>query len=143
MQDITLTPLMMQSIIAIAAGILILIAPTRAELHRGPLSDPDRRSRPLPERVRMKCRHGLRVGHATDTALKSGVTVFLPDQPAIAAVHVAGGAPASRETELLRPENTVERVDALVLSGGSAFGLAAADGAMQWLAAHGTRLRRW
>ncbi len=81
--------------------------------------------------------HGLRVGHATDNELKSGVTVFLPDQPAIAAVHVAGGAPASRETELLRPENTVERVDALVLSGGSAFGLAAADGAMQWLAAHG------
>jgi L-aminopeptidase/D-esterase-like protein len=52
-------------------------------------------------------------------------------------VHVAGGAPASRETELLRPENTVERVDAVVLSGGSAFGLSAADGVMQWLAAQG------
>jgi L-aminopeptidase/D-esterase-like protein len=80
---------------------------------------------------------GLSVGHATDTRMKSGVTVFLPDRPAIAAVHVMGGAPASREAAALSPENSVERVDAVVLSGGSAFGLAAADGAMDWLAAHG------
>lgn len=80
---------------------------------------------------------GLRIGHAADEAAKTGVTVFLPDAPAVAAVHVAGGAPASRETELLRPGNTVERVHAIVLSGGSAFGLAADDGAMQWLAARG------
>jgi L-aminopeptidase/D-esterase-like protein len=80
---------------------------------------------------------GLRIGHASDPVAKTGVTVFLPDAPAIAAVHVAGGAPASRETELLRPGNTVEHVDAIVLSGGSAFGLAAADGTMQWLAARG------
>ena len=78
---------------------------------------------------------GLRVGHASDAALKSGVTVFLLDEPAIAAVHVAGGAPASRETDLLRPGNLVERVDAVVFSGGSAFGLSAADGVMAWLAA--------
>jgi L-aminopeptidase/D-esterase-like protein len=80
---------------------------------------------------------GLRIGHASDARLKSGVTVILPDEPAIAAVHVAGGAPASRETDLLEPGNTVERVDAIVLSGGSAFGLAAADGAMGWLAERG------
>ena len=80
---------------------------------------------------------GLRIGHAADATAKTGVTVFLPDAPAIAAVHVAGGAPASRETDLLRPGNLVERVDAIVLSGGSAFGLAAADGAMRWLAGHG------
>lgn len=80
---------------------------------------------------------GLRIGHASNAALKSGVTVFLPDEPAVAAVHVAGGAPASRETDLLRPENTVERVDAIVFSGGSVFGLAAADGAMEWLAERG------
>lgn len=80
---------------------------------------------------------GLAVGHATDPLAKTGVTAFLPDAPAVAAVHVSGGAPASRETDLLRPENTVERVDAIVLSGGSAFGLAAADGAMEWLAARG------
>jgi L-aminopeptidase/D-esterase-like protein len=76
---------------------------------------------------------GLRIGHAADAGLKSGVTVFLPDEPAVAAVHVSGGAPASRETDLLRPGNLVERVDAVVLSGGSAFGLAAADGAAAWL----------
>ncbi len=80
---------------------------------------------------------GLRIGHATDAAAKTGVTVLLPDAPAIAAVHVAGGAPASRETDLLRPGNLVERVDAIVLSGGSAFGLAAADGVMHWLAGEG------
>jgi L-aminopeptidase/D-esterase-like protein len=80
---------------------------------------------------------GLRIGHATDLAAKTGVTVFLADSPAIAAVHVAGGAPATRETDLLRPGNSVDRVDAIVLSGGSAFGLAAADGAMQFLASRG------
>ena len=85
----------------------------------------------------MKILPGLLVGHATDQALKSGVTVFLPEKPAIAAVHVAGGAPASRETDLLAPGNLVERVDAIVLSGGSAFGLSAADGVMAWLAGQG------
>jgi L-aminopeptidase/D-esterase-like protein len=80
---------------------------------------------------------GLRVGHATDASAKTGVTVFLADEPAIAAVRVSGGAPASRETDLLRPGNLVERVDAVVLSGGSAFGLSAADGVMAWLAEHG------
>ena len=83
---------------------------------------------------------GLAVGHATDAVMKSGVTVFLPDKPAVAAVHVAGGAPASREAAALSPENSVERVDAVVLCGGSAFGLAAADGAMDWLAAKGRGL---
>jgi L-aminopeptidase/D-esterase-like protein len=78
---------------------------------------------------------GLSVGHASDATLKSGVTVFLPHAPAIAALHVAGAAPATRETDLLEPGNLVERVDAVVLSGGSAFGLAAADGVMSWLAA--------
>jgi L-aminopeptidase/D-esterase-like protein len=80
---------------------------------------------------------GIRVGHAADPALRSGVTVILPDEPAIAGVHVAGGAPGTRETDLLRPESTVEGVDAIVLSGGSAFGLAAADGVTAWLAGRG------
>ena len=78
---------------------------------------------------------GLRVGHASDAAAQSGVTVVLPDAPAMAAVHVAGGAPASRETDLLSPGNLVEHVDAIVLTGGSAFGLSAADGVMEWLVA--------
>lgn len=77
---------------------------------------------------------GLKVGHASDERLKSGVTVFLPDAPVVAAVHISGGAPASRETDLLSPGNSVEHVNAIVLSGGSAFGLASADGVMAWLA---------
>ena len=80
---------------------------------------------------------GIRIGHSADAALKSGVTVILPDQPVVASVHVAGGAPGTRETDLLRPESTIERVDAIVLSGGSAFGLAAADGVTAWLASQG------
>ncbi|MEL6967546.1 MAG: P1 family peptidase [Pseudomonadota bacterium] len=71
---------------------------------------------------------GLRVGHAQDEALKSGVTALICDCANRACVHVMGGAPGSRETDLLAPENTVERVDALVLAGGSAFGLDAAAG---------------
>ncbi|OXT00268.1 peptidase T4 [Notoacmeibacter marinus] len=79
----------------------------------------------------------IRVGHATDDAAKSGATVIWPVRPATAAVHVMGGAPGTRETDLLAPENTVERIHALVLSGGSAFGLAAADGVMAALAEAG------
>jgi L-aminopeptidase/D-esterase-like protein len=71
---------------------------------------------------------GLKVGNATDHGLRSGVTVVLCDAPAVAAVQVLGGAPGTRETDLLEPHNTVETVDALVLSGGSAFGLDAASG---------------
>ncbi|YBV97677.1 P1 family peptidase [Phyllobacteriaceae bacterium JZ32] len=71
---------------------------------------------------------GLRVGNAGDDRIKSGVTVILCDEPAIAAVQVLGGAPGTRETDLLEPHNTVETVNALVLSGGSAFGLDAASG---------------
>ncbi len=71
---------------------------------------------------------GLKVGNCHDDALKSGVSVVLCDQPAIASVAALGGGPGTRDTELLSPENTVEAVDALVLSGGSAFGLDAASG---------------
>jgi L-aminopeptidase/D-esterase-like protein len=71
---------------------------------------------------------GLRVGNAEDHFLKSGVSVVVCDQPATAAVQVLGGAPGTRETDLLDPHNTVQTVDAIVLSGGSAFGLDAASG---------------
>ena len=77
---------------------------------------------------------GIRVGNASDASLKSGVTVVLCDEPAIASVHVMGGAPGTRETDVLATENTVERIDAVVLSGGSAFGLDAAGGVMDGLA---------
>ncbi|SEM98208.1 D-aminopeptidase [Loktanella fryxellensis] len=71
---------------------------------------------------------GLIVGHAHDAALKSGVTVLTADAPFVCGVHVMGGAPGTRETDLLAPDRMVDRVDALVLAGGSAFGLDAASG---------------
>ncbi len=71
---------------------------------------------------------GLRVGNASDDAIKTGTTVLMGDAPFTAGVHVMGGAPGTRETDLLAPDKTVEQVDALVLSGGSAFGLDAASG---------------
>ncbi|WP_377511491.1 P1 family peptidase [Octadecabacter sp. R77987] len=80
---------------------------------------------------------GLRVGNAQDDALKSGVTVLVGDAPFTAGVHVMGGAPGTRETDLLAPDKTVQQVDALVLAGGSAFGLDAASGVMDALRAQG------
>ena len=72
---------------------------------------------------------GLSVGNAGDARLKSGVTVVFCQEPAVAGVQVLGGAPGTRETDLLEPHNSVDTVDAIVLSGGSAFGLDAASGA--------------
>jgi len=80
---------------------------------------------------------GLTVGNATDDVLKSGVTVVLCDPPAVAAVQILGGAPGTRETDLLAPHNTVQTVDAVVLAGGSAFGLDAASGVQAALRAMG------
>lgn len=80
---------------------------------------------------------GLSVGHAANDTVKSGVTVVLCDEPAIASVHVMGGAPGTREADLLAPEQTVQRIDAVVLSGGSAFGLDSATGVMDGLRAMG------
>ena len=71
---------------------------------------------------------GLRVGNASDDNLKSGVTVVVCDDPAVAGVQILGGAPGTRDTELLEPHNSVETVHAITLSGGSAFGLDAASG---------------
>jgi L-aminopeptidase/D-esterase-like protein len=80
---------------------------------------------------------GILVGQAEDPAGMTGTTVVFAEQPAVASVDVRGGAPGSRETELLAPETLVDRVDAVVLSGGSAFGLDAAGGVMDWLAEAG------
>jgi L-aminopeptidase/D-esterase-like protein len=71
---------------------------------------------------------GLRVGNADDARLRSGVTAVICDSPAIASVQVLGGAPGTRDTELLDPHNLVQSVDAVTLSGGSAYGLDAASG---------------
>jgi L-aminopeptidase/D-esterase-like protein len=80
---------------------------------------------------------GLSIGHAEDPGVRTGTTVILPDAPAVASVHVVGGSPGTRETDLLNPEQLVEKVDAVVLSGGSAFGLDAASGTQAWLAEAG------
>lgn len=80
---------------------------------------------------------GISVGNAEDAAQMTGVTVVLPDAPVTAAVDIRGGGPGSRDVAALAPENTVDRIDALVFSGGSAFGLDAAGGAMDWLLAEG------
>lgn len=80
---------------------------------------------------------GVRVGHADDAKLASGVTVIVFDQPAVAAVDIRGGGPGTRETALLEPGMTVERIDAIALSGGSAFGLDAASGVQAWLRGQG------
>lgn len=76
---------------------------------------------------------GLLVGNAADDRLKSGVTVLTADQPFTASVHVMGGAPGTRETDLLAPDKSVTAIDALVLSGGSAYGLDACAGVTQAL----------
>lgn len=84
---------------------------------------------------------GLRVGNAQDHSLKSGTTVVVGDQPFVASVAVMGGAPGTRETDLLAPDKSVAAVDALVLSGGSAFGLDACSGVVDGLRADGRGLR--
>lgn len=80
---------------------------------------------------------GLVVGNAQDDRIRTGATVLLGDAPFTAGMHVMGGAPGTRETDLLAPDKTVEQVDALVLSGGSAFGLDAASGVADALRAQG------
>jgi L-aminopeptidase/D-esterase-like protein len=77
---------------------------------------------------------GIRVGHWTDREAATGCTVVLPPEGTIGSGEVRGGAPGTRETDLLRPGMLVEGVDAVLLTGGSAFGLAAADGVVRWLA---------
>src|SRR5437899_3254427 len=80
---------------------------------------------------------GILVGNAEDARLRSGVSVVLCENPSTASVDVRGGGPGTRETDLLDPSCRVDRIDAVCLSGGSAFGLAAADGVMRWLRERG------
>ncbi len=84
---------------------------------------------------------GIRVGNAEDPALITGVTAVVPDEPAVAAVSVAGGGPGTRGTTILGAAATMTHVHAVVLSGGSAYGLDAAGGAMDWLRGQGVGFR--
>jgi D-aminopeptidase len=83
----------------------------------------------------------IRVGHADDATIRTGVTVLLCDRPTLAAVQVMGAAPGTRETDLLAAENTVTHIDAIVLSGGSVFGLDAAGGVTDLLRQEGRGFR--
>ena len=80
---------------------------------------------------------GIKVGHYTDTLGITGCTVVLCEEGAVAGVDVRGSAPGTRETDLLRPMNLVEKAHAILLSGGSAYGLSAADGVMRYLEERG------
>jgi L-aminopeptidase/D-esterase-like protein len=84
---------------------------------------------------------GVRVGHADNARLASGVTAVIFDRPAVAAIDVRGGGPGTREGALLDLANTVERIDAVALGGGSAFGLEAGGGVQAWLAEQGRGFR--
>ncbi|MBA2674679.1 MAG: P1 family peptidase [Ramlibacter sp.] len=83
---------------------------------------------------------GIEVGHFSDTRRHTGCTVVLARGGAVGGVDVRGAAPGTRETDLLDPTNTVDRVHAVMLAGGSAWGLDAAGGAMRWLGEHGIGL---
>jgi L-aminopeptidase/D-esterase-like protein len=80
---------------------------------------------------------GIKVGHLTDRDAATGCTVILTPSGTVGGVDQRGGAPGTRETDLLRPMHLVQAVDAVLLAGGSAYGLAAADGVMRYLEAHG------
>lgn len=80
---------------------------------------------------------GVRVGHWTDAVGRTGCTVVVFPAGTVASAEVRGGAPATRELDALAPGRLVERIDVAVLAGGSAFGLATADGAMRWCEEHG------
>ena len=80
---------------------------------------------------------GIRVGHADDARLASGVTAVIFDKPVVAAIDIRGGGPGTREDAALDPANTVERIDGIALSGGSAFGLEAGGGVQAYLAEQG------
>ena len=87
----------------------------------------------MPDRGSLTDIAGLSVGHWSDFDALTGCTVVLCERPFTASVEVRGGAPGTRETDLLAPGRLVERIDAILLAGGSAFGLAAADGVVRWL----------
>lgn len=89
------------------------------------------------ERLSLRDVAGVRVGHATNASAVTGCTVVLVTDGAAAGVDVRGAAPGTRETDLLRPGSLVEHIHAVCLAGGSAFGLAAADGVTAWLAKRG------
>src|SRR5687767_7411636 len=84
---------------------------------------------------------GIKVGHFTDSRRPTGCTVIICEKGAVTGVVVRGSAPGTRETDLLDPMNMVQHAQAVLLTGGSAYGLDAATGVMQWLEEHGAGFR--
>ncbi|HZU52099.1 MAG TPA: P1 family peptidase, partial [Sphingomicrobium sp.] len=101
-----------------------------------PAGPTDRRGRPGPRNLITDVA-GIKVGQADDPRVRTGVTVIVPEKESTAAVDVRGGGPGTRETDALNAYNLVHAADAIVLSGGSVYGLAAADGVASWLGARG------
>ena len=109
------------------------MAPPRGLLmHSRSMADTERDAAPIPDPA-----EGFRVGHARHAAAPTGCTVILCPEGTVAGVDVRGPAPGSRETALLAVDKPIARLDALLFTGGSAFGLAAADGVMRYLAERG------
>ncbi|MGE0042386.1 MAG: P1 family peptidase [Vicinamibacterales bacterium] len=106
---------------ALAALLVLASAPTGAQ---------------APDNLTLTAVDGLKVGHVTLTGRPTGCTVILTDGNAVGGVAQMGGAPGTRETDLLSPMNMVDKVNAVVLAGGSAYGLDAASGVMRWLEEH-------
>ena len=117
--------------LALLPGVPLLAAPPK------PIRSPELKGPPLPqdntEHVAITAIDGLKVGHHTRADRPTGCTVILAEEGAVGGVAVRGAAPGTRETALLRPENTIAAIHAVLLTGGSAFGLAAADGVMRFL----------
>src|SRR5918993_347686 len=122
---------MCQSSFAMKTGWMAVIGLMAAQVTAGGQSGTSMRTKGLTEV------EGLRVGHRTLTERPTGCTVVLVDGEATGGVSQRGGAPGTRETDLLDPGNLVEIVNAIVLSGGSAFGLDAAQGVVEYLEERG------
>jgi L-aminopeptidase/D-esterase-like protein len=101
---------------------------------------PTMRTEPHPSAGSITQVLGIEVGHFTDTRRLTGCTVIIAREGAVAGVDVRGAAPGTRETDLLHPGSLVERIHAITLTGGSAWGLDAASGVMQWLEENGIGL---
>jgi L-aminopeptidase/D-esterase-like protein len=112
--------------------VAVLSIPLLTAAATSPSSSPSVLEAPRPQKG-LTAVQGIKVGHHTLSERPTGCTVVLTEAGAVASVDVRGGAPGTRETDLLDPSNTVQQVHAIVISGGSAFGLDAAGGAMRYL----------
>src|SRR5207253_7040648 len=122
--------------IIITAGLSVGL-PWTAQSPRRPDAQASAYARPAAGNETLTAVEGLKVGHYTLPERPTGCTVILAREGTTGSVDERGGAPGTRETDLLNPVNSVQIVNAIVLSGGSAYGLHAASGTMRWLREHG------